>query len=233
MPALAVPVDKVSLLSEVRKLAPKVIEGCTRIAEYLPVVKEFLEKSKELPRDKNNRWLEPIEGCYSVREFFVNKCHRTPQTMYEHIRKSEEKPAKKKTNKTKTFESSLRKVNQILKTAETLLEEGQLETIPEYVSLSQIVRQVKALETQIRTFTSGVPPQNLAKYDAWYMYETQVKNLSVAINEFHMKTEQGISNPASAKDIFSEFKQIMLSKGWRHKVNYDFVRMTNEKAKAA
>jgi len=73
----------------VHELAPIVIAGCTHLRNYMPYIITFLQKSEALPRDSRNRWLEPVEGCYSVKEFFSNKCHRTPQAVYEQIRKFE------------------------------------------------------------------------------------------------------------------------------------------------
>ena len=67
------------------QLAPLVVEGCRKMSEFIPVVQAFIKKCEALPRDSKNRFKEPIEGCYSIKEFFTVKCGRTPQTMYEHI----------------------------------------------------------------------------------------------------------------------------------------------------
>jgi hypothetical protein len=73
----------------VHELAPFVIAGCTHLRNYMPYIITFLQKCESLPRDSKHRWLVPVEDCYSIREFFVNKCHRTPQAVYEQIRKYE------------------------------------------------------------------------------------------------------------------------------------------------
>lgn len=77
----------------VHELAPIVIRGCDSMRLYIPYINTFLKKCEDLPRDSKNRWLEPVEGCYSVKEFFTNKCRRTPQAMYEQIRKYEKAEA--------------------------------------------------------------------------------------------------------------------------------------------
>jgi len=73
----------------VHELAPIVIAGCEKMSQYIPYIHSFLLKCEDLPRDSKNRWVTPVEGCFSVKEFFVNKCRRAPQTIYEHIRKFE------------------------------------------------------------------------------------------------------------------------------------------------
>jgi len=77
----------------VHELAPIVIRGCDSMRLYIPYINTFLKKCEDLPRDSKNRWLVPVEGCFSIKEFFVNKCQRTPQAMYEQIRKYEKAEA--------------------------------------------------------------------------------------------------------------------------------------------
>lgn len=77
----------------VHELAPIVIRGCDSMRLYIPYINTFLKKCEDLPRDSKKRWLVPVEGCYSVKEFFTNKCRRTPQAMYEQIRKYEKAEA--------------------------------------------------------------------------------------------------------------------------------------------
>jgi hypothetical protein len=73
----------------VHELAPIVIVGCIHLRNYIPYIHTFLQKCEDLPRDSKNRWIVPVEDCYSIKEFFENKCNRTPQAVYEQIRRYE------------------------------------------------------------------------------------------------------------------------------------------------
>jgi hypothetical protein len=77
----------------VHELAPIVVRGCDSMRLFVPYINTFLKKCENLPRDSKNRWLVAIEGCYSLKEFFINKCRRTPQAIYEQIRKAEKAEA--------------------------------------------------------------------------------------------------------------------------------------------
>jgi len=70
----------------VHELAPIVIQGFGKIRPYIPHIITFFRKCNELERDEQNRWKEPVESCYSVKEFCLKMLFRSPQAIYKAIR---------------------------------------------------------------------------------------------------------------------------------------------------
>jgi hypothetical protein len=75
----------------VHELAPIVIQAFGKIRPAIPHILTFFRKCKELERDENNRWLEPVEGCYSVKEFCEKKLFRSPSAIYKAVREAQPK----------------------------------------------------------------------------------------------------------------------------------------------
>lgn len=64
------------------ELADIVIEWKHTHDTYVPFFNEFLVKVEFRPRDSRHRWLVPIHGCYSIREFCKIKLGVTFQAAY-------------------------------------------------------------------------------------------------------------------------------------------------------
>lgn len=161
------------LQMKVHELAPIVIAGFGKIRQYIPYIKRFFELCESLPRDSKNRWLDPVEGCYSVKEFIVNKLNRAPTTVYALVRQvdaTEKAEAKLLTGTVETPEEAEARGNKeakdraakARKTAET---KKALET--ENKKLKARVRIAEAVAGP-ESYRSATPPPDPSSNGAVY-----------------------------------------------------------------
>jgi hypothetical protein len=130
----------------VHELAPIVIVGCTHLRNYIPYIHTFLQKCEDLPRDSKHRWIVPVEDCYSIKEFFENKCNRTPQAVYEQIRKYEKAKQERLTGTVAAPKTKKKAKPSVRKTNDQILAESKVR---------ELEAKVKEMNADKRSFNNS------------------------------------------------------------------------------